>query len=181
MIPYETARLIALYHIGPECGLIEKATREMPYGWYFADQSLAYLKSGDPLEMLYGSNGFIVDREDGHVFVFGSIRSVEADLANYEKGFKYERYDLVIRAVRDPVLTLDLLYQLEMKCVVPETAHGGTGTTPRQYKRDELAALLKNLPCVFVDQKFYFRVGVFDEIDRCRCCLYELQQHKPVE
>lgn len=35
MLTYEDAPRIALAHAGPGQGLIESATRELPFGWYF--------------------------------------------------------------------------------------------------------------------------------------------------
>ena len=45
MISFEEAKNIALAKIGPDCGLVESATIEKPYGWYFCFQSRASLKA----------------------------------------------------------------------------------------------------------------------------------------
>lgn len=67
MITFEQAKQIALKTIGPNCGLIEAATQEKPYGWYFMYQSKAWLRTRDIHHMLLGNGGFIVEREDGRV------------------------------------------------------------------------------------------------------------------
>lgn len=53
MITFQQAKQIALDRIGPDCALIEKATVEKPYGWYFCYQSKAYLESRKIEDMLY--------------------------------------------------------------------------------------------------------------------------------
>ena len=35
MLSFDEAKQIALERIGPECVLLESATLEKPYGWYF--------------------------------------------------------------------------------------------------------------------------------------------------
>lgn len=178
MIEYNTARQIALARIGPEKSLIDEASFEKPYGWYFFGQSNAYLETGNVLDMIIGDGGFIVERQDGRVFAFGSAYPVETWIANYEKGFKYESYDLIIRSVRDWIRTIYLLHSLSMNYVVPEVTSDVAWKTPEQYTIYQLGILLTRLPCVFTDQRFWHRVDVFDEMDRLRCCEYELREYK---
>ncbi len=177
MIAYEEARMIALAEIGPDLALVESATVEKPYGWYFLAQSLAFVASGDREQMLLGVGGFIVERADGRIFRFGSAYPAEQWIANYERGFKYERYDLAIVSASDPARALGLLERLGMTWVAPEDAHGTVWRIPRPYTRDQLRILLHALPCRFTDQAFWHRVDVFDEIDASGCCEYELREH----
>ena len=72
MIDYLQARSIALESIGDENSLLDDLEFEKPYGWYFAAQSKAYLLSGEMRDMRFGSGGFIVERENGRIFQFGS-------------------------------------------------------------------------------------------------------------
>jgi hypothetical protein len=177
MISFEEAKRIALAKIGPDCGLVETATIEKPYGWYFLGQSRAYLETGDTGQMLIGSGGFIVERSDGRVFEFGSAYPTEQWIANYERGFKYHCYDLRIVGVSNMPRAVELLGRLDMQYVVPEEEHGTVWVIPRRYAADQLRAKLGQLPCVFADQAFWHRVDVFDEIDASGCCKYELSEY----
>ena len=177
MISFEEARQIALARIGPNCGLVESATIAKPYGWYFYGQTRAYLETGNVMESLVGSGGFIVERADGRIFEFGSAYSVEQWLANYEKGFKYDGYDLTVLAVFDTEVAIGLLARLDMRYVVPEEHDGTVWVIPRPYKRDRLRDMLGRLPCTFADQMFWHRVDVFDQINASGCCKYELREH----
>jgi hypothetical protein len=82
MITYDEARRIAAASIGPDSALVESATFEKPYGWYFYSQSRDFLASGDIEDMLIGSAGFIVERDGGRVFGFGSAYPVEKWIEN---------------------------------------------------------------------------------------------------
>ncbi len=177
MISFEEAKQIALAKIGPDCGLVETATIEKPYGWYFLAQSRGYLQTGDIGQMLVGSGGFIVERSDGRVFVFGSAYPAQQWIANYERGFKYNRYDLSIVTVTNMPRTIELLGRLDMRYVIPEEENGTVWVIPQRYTLDHLRAILGQLPFVFGDQAFWHRVDVFDEIDASGCCKYELREH----
>lgn len=179
MITFEEARRIALDKIGPNCALVESATIEKPYGWYFLGQSRAFLETGDHMHMLLGSGGFIVERADGRVFEFGSAYPTERWIANYERGFKYHRYDLTVSAVSDPEAAVGLLARLDMTYVIPEPDGGTVWVIPRRYTREQLQRKLERLPCTFAGQAFWHRVEVFDEIDASGCCTYELREHTP--
>ncbi|MCX5658474.1 MAG: YrhB domain-containing protein [Planctomycetota bacterium] len=174
MITFDDAKRIALQKIGPDCGLVDEATREKPYGWYFNFQSIEYIRTGEFKRMLVGSGGFIVDREDGSVFEFGSAYSFERNLAAYEAGFKYKAYDLTILSVRDLRQTVDLLRRLRLRFVVPEEAHGNAWKIPTDYSAAQIKTALISLPVRFANQAFYFQFEVFLEIDRVRCFQYQL-------
>ncbi len=175
MIPFQDAREIALAKIGGDCALVDSATIEKPYGWFFYHQSREYIKTGDIRHMLCGSCGFIVERTNGRVFMFGSAYPREKWIADYERGFKYERYDLTILTVTDFEQTLSLLERLGSKYVLPSEL------APHCYGRGELREMLRRLPCTLTNQVFWHRVDVFDEIDASGCCKYELREHRPAE
>ena len=177
MISFEEAKKIALAKIGPDCALVETATIEKPYGWYFMGQSRAYLETGDIGQMLIGSSGFIVERSEGRIFEFGSAYPPQKWIANFERGFKYYRYDLRVIAVTNIPAAVKLLGKLGMQYVVPEEDNGVVWVIPRQFTPEQLRAALGQLPCVFADQMFWHRVDVFDEIDASGCCKYELDEH----
>ncbi len=178
MISFEDAKRIALAKIGPECALVESATIEKPYGWYFLGQSHAFVETGEIGKRLVGSGGFIVERSNGRVFQFGSTYPPEQWIANYERGFKYDRYDLIILAVTDLGRAIGLLDRLDMQYVVPEEDNGTVWMIPRRYTRDQLGRIIDRLPCTFANQAFWHRVDVFDEIDASGCCKYELREHE---
>jgi hypothetical protein len=176
MLSFDEAKQIALEKIGPQCILIESATLEKPYGWYFRAESRAFFETADPKQKAIGSGGFIVDKADGRVFEFGSGFPLEKWIANYEKGFKYHRYDLTISAVSDLVTAIELLHQLGMQYVVPEAANGTVWVIPQLYTPDEIRKMLAHLPCTFADQGFWNRVDVFDDIAASGSCEYELRE-----
>jgi hypothetical protein len=108
MITFEEAKHIAKTHLKgstivavKEEGIVEKS-----FGWYFPIKS----KTG---ELIIGSKGFIVDREDGHVFTLGSSFTPKRDFAACEAGFRYDFYDLTILTVQNISKTVLLgLYSL---------------------------------------------------------------------
>ena len=179
MIDYAQAEKIAIEYIGADCGLVETATLEKPYGWYFCGQSKTYLQTGDVSDMLFGSGGFVVEREEGRIFGFGSLYPLETWFANYEKGFKYDSYDLMIVSVADVKTTVRLLHKLDMNFVVPEIAHGVEWKIPRSYGKIQIQSQLRRLPCIFRNQRFWHRVEVFDDLNASKCCSFELHEHTP--
>lgn len=178
MITFEEAKQIAIRRIGPKCALIDDATFEKPYGWYFTYQATAYLQSGNPMNMLIGVGGFIVEREDGDVFVFGSAYPLEHNLAAYEAGFKFYTYDLTILSIRDIQQTVRLLLSLKMKYVVPEEESGTVWRIPQKFTEDQIRSALASLPHTFYDQKFNFGYETFLAIDKAGCCKYQLYGHR---
>ena len=176
MLSFDEAKQIALGRIGPQCVLIESATLEKPYGWYFRAETRAFIETGDPKQRGIGSGGFIVEKADGRVFEFGSAFPVDRWVANYEKGFKYYRYDLTILAVSDLVTAIGLLLQLSMQHVIPEEAVGTVWVIPQPYTVDDIRKMLTQLPCTFTNQAFWHRVDVFDDIAASGSCQYELRE-----
>jgi hypothetical protein len=177
MIDFESALQIAKGYIGNECDLVDSATCEKSYGWYFYAQSKKFLKSGLDSDLLCGSAGFLVEREAGRIVAFGSAYSANTWLANYEKGFKYECYDLMINAIYDEATTLQALFKLDMQYVIPEWMHGTEWRVPRRYSMKELAQQISELPCRFEGQSFCYRVEVFDWMNETKCCEYSLIEH----
>ena len=90
MISFEQARLIALEKIGPYNGLLDEYTIAKPLGWYFQYQSNAFLQTRDDRELYLSGCSFIVDRERGDIYEFGSLGSAERNLAAYAYGLRYE-------------------------------------------------------------------------------------------
>jgi hypothetical protein len=178
MITFEEAIQIAHDKIGPDCALIDNATMEKPYGWYFCYQSKAYIQSGDDRYALFGSGGLIVERNDGDVFEFGSAYPLERYLAAYEAGFKFDTYDLTILSIRDIQQTVRLLLSLKMQYVVPEEESETVWRIPQKFTEDQIRSALASLPHTFYDQKFDFGYETFLAIDKAGCCKYQLYGHR---
>jgi hypothetical protein len=176
MITFEEAKQVALARVLPGCALMESRTMEKPYGWYFYQQSLEYIKTGDYRHALMGSFGFIVERTIGRVYDFGSAFPLEKWFANYERGFRSSRLDLSILTVADVEKTLSLLAPLTASRPAPEEMRW---QVPRSYARDELREMLSRLPCTLTNLSLWGDVRIFDEIDTSGCCRYELHEHVP--
>jgi Immunity protein 35 len=177
VISFEDAKRIALARVREGCVLVESATIEKPFGWCFQEQTRAFLETGDTGKALFGGGNFIVDREDGHVFRIGTALPKEHWIANYERGFKYARYDLCILTVADLEATTRLLGRLNLQFVIPEEDNGTVWTVPQPYVPEHLREMLGRLPCVFSDQALTLRAHVFGEIDASACCRYQLREH----
>ncbi len=149
MITFNDAKAIALKEIARDSDLIpnEVATLEKPFGWYFQYAT----KSG---EILFGCNGFIVDRDDGHVFQFGSAYSLERDFAAYEAGFRFHSYDLTIVSISNLEKTAQLLFELRMTYVIPEEESGIVWIIPKTYEKEQILSAFQSLPCTFSNQGF---------------------------
>jgi hypothetical protein len=177
MIDFLEALRIAEEHIEPECALLESAMLEKPYGWYFYAQSKEYIETGDILKQMVGSGGFLVERESGRILNFSSADSVENWLKSYEKGFKYEAYDLTVSRIYDLLQTVQILAKLGMQYVIPEWEDGVEWKISKFYTEKELRDTLSKLPYTFRNQSFRHRVKVFEELDVARCCEYLLSEH----
>src|SRR5215204_5740641 len=114
MISFEEAKKIALNNISSDCDILPNSIIEKSYGWYFNFQSKKFIESGNILDMLIGSGGFIVEKDSGKVVQFGSAYSLEKNFEIYEKGFLRKNLDLVITKVFDSSECVRLLNRLSM-------------------------------------------------------------------
>jgi hypothetical protein len=174
MITFEEAKQIALEKIGPDCGLMVDKIIEKPYGWYFVYQNKSFLESGNRQDMLCGFCGFIVDREDGYVFEFGSAYPLERNFATYEAGFKYYSYNLTILSIINFSQTLEWLLTLNLEYTLPEEEYGDIWRIPKKFATVQLMSALTLLPHTFFDQHFLSRVDEFLKVDSLDCCQYQL-------
>ena len=62
-------------------------------------QSNEWLRTRNIRDALVGCNGFIVEREDGRIYEFGSAYPRSRNFAAYEYGLKHKRCDLIIRRI----------------------------------------------------------------------------------
>lgn len=175
MITFEEAEQIVIDRIGPDCAIVSDSIVEKPYGWYFNFQSKKYVETGDFREMLVGSGGFIVEKENGKISELGSHYTLEENFEIYEMGLAGKQ-DLVILKVKDLNRAVKLLHKLGMTYVEPESAHGVVWKIPQRFNEKQIKAALSNLPHTFQNQRFYFAIEVFKEIYESDCLIYELKQ-----
>lgn len=175
MITFEQAKEIALSKTGADFILNKNQIIEKPYGWYFCFHS----KSDD--DIIFGSNGFIVDRDDGSICRFGSAYSLDQNFAAYEAGFKYDLYNLIILSVSDIQKTVQFLRDLNMTYVNSEEENGTIWRIPKDYTVEQIQSALQSLPCTFFDQSFNFAFEKFLKIDKENCCKYKLDGYFKIE
>jgi hypothetical protein len=174
MINFEDAKELAVGYIGSNRFFVEQAVIEKPYGWYF----VALNKNRSRTEFCDGDTSlrFLVERDNGQIIqdcdFFGSA---EQWLENYEKGFKYNLYNLTISQVNDFALTLEFLDALNMIYTMREWACGVEWQLSARYIKKDIKMLLLELPCTFQCQLFDgYHVEIFDHLQEAGCCEYTL-------
>jgi hypothetical protein len=45
------------------------------------------------------------------------------------------------------------------------------------YTKELISSELSNLPCLFSNQRFYFRVEVLEQMQKSKCALFVVRQH----
>lgn len=178
MITFEDAEKIALKTIGEDCALYYENIIEKPYGWYFNFQSKKYIETGNLSEMLFGSGGFIIEKEDGKVVELGSAYSLDKNFEIYEKGFLKSNYDLIVKRVKDLNQSVRLLHSLRMYYIEPEFAYGVEWKISITFNEKQIKNALSNLPYTFPNQNFSSSFERFQEIDDSKCLDYELKKLK---
>jgi hypothetical protein len=181
MITFEQAKQIALQKIGPDCGLIDDLTLAKPYGWYFMYQSNEWLRTRNDLYMLLGPGGFIVERENGHVFEFSSYFPTERNIAAYEYGLGYGGQDLLVKKVHKLEKAVDHLFKAvnyaepDPRAAALALRRGEEYHPPVRYERSRIEQMLRSLPCAFTNCSFFYRYDEFLAMDRSRCCEHEIR------
>ena len=127
MLSREEALTIALAKAEQGTTVWESKSVELSNGWFFPWRS-------DDGDVFIGSQGIIVNKQNGECFQLGSAFSVERDLRLYEAGYTRTDYDIKIRSINDLELTLDMLEELGISVVEPELAHGTLWKIPRQQR-----------------------------------------------
>ena len=64
--------------------VVDKFTREFPWGWVFFYNSRQFTETQDPLDALGGNAPFIVNRTTGEVRVTGTAHPIEHYIREYE-------------------------------------------------------------------------------------------------
>ena len=171
MIDRETARRIASATPALHVVIDDDGVRELAQGWFFP-----YRAVSGPVA---GSNGLVVNKETGKIYRLGSAFPVERDLVLYDRGYQFERYDLVVLAVEDPVLTLDALVGLGLSVVEPTYENGTVWRVPRRLARAEASERLKRLPCVFGDVHLYPSLEILESARAMNTFRFEALEYRP--
>lgn len=66
-----------------EMEILDDRTTEHDFGWTFAAQSSAYVRTGDSLDMVIGHGPFVVDKFTGALWTTSSALSIDEHVANY--------------------------------------------------------------------------------------------------
>jgi hypothetical protein len=161
--------------IAADCDIVEDAIIERPYGWLFFCQSKRFIETHDPVDMLVGSGGILVENNGGRCITFGSRYDTDTNLKVYEAGYlDHDDFDLVISAISNLEEALDLLLRLKIVFVAPEVAHGETWRISTKYSPTQLREHFRKLPCRFNLGHLYFRYEALELMKDSQCLKYEL-------
>ncbi|MHC4953286.1 MAG: hypothetical protein ACYTGZ_05300 [Planctomycetota bacterium] len=177
MLAFDEARRAVDEHIGPHLVIRDELSQETRFGWVFRVTTRRCAESGDIKDVPLGLCMYLVEGESGRILEIASCFTIEQYLAIYEAGLHFDSYDLTISDVRDMYLTVELLRRLPLTFVIPEKAHGDVWRIPNAYSRLQLQLMLKDLPCVFRDQRLKGAVETFGLLDKLACCTYQLSEH----
>jgi hypothetical protein len=70
--------------LGDSLVVLDECTIEKDYGWIFFYESKRWLDSGDLSDRVLGNVPILVDRQTGRLHFFGSDRSIEEYIEEYE-------------------------------------------------------------------------------------------------
>jgi hypothetical protein len=137
---------------------------ETERGWYFP-----WVAEGSS-----GSNGVIVDKSDGAVFVLGSAFSVERDIHFFDRGFGSDFYDLVILEVFDMSAAVALVEAIRPSVVEPSYEFGEVWRVGRPLSSEEIHDRLSVPPALFPDIQLYFKLELLDQAERSHVFTYRV-------
>ena len=140
--------------------------RELQQGWFF------------PIAQI-GCSGVIVNKCTGRVFELGSAFPIERDLALYDRGYQFERYDLVILSIRDLDATRRAVGRLPLQVVEPKYEHGQVWRVPKTMTDLQRWKLLEKLPCILPALRLYFHLEVLEEVRREGWFEFEALEYRP--
>ncbi len=72
----------------PQDRLVIVKEYEYDFGWAFCYNTKRYVDTGDTLHAVAGNAPLIVDREEGQLYVTGTVLPLEHYIAEYRKGVK---------------------------------------------------------------------------------------------
>jgi hypothetical protein len=115
------------------------AARELDEGWFFpciAKRSELFA-------------GVIVNKETGRHLRVVRQSSLDRDLALYDRGYQFERYDVVVLKIEDMAETVGTLLVLGEVTVDTYYKYDRVWRVGRQVTEDEIRERLSTLPAVF--------------------------------
>lgn len=68
-----------------ECQIVDDETIVRPYGWIFFYQSKRFLETGEFAYQIAGNSPILVDRINFNLKTFGTAKSIEEYLTEYER------------------------------------------------------------------------------------------------
>lgn len=133
-------------------GVVLGLTRELREGWFFPWETSRV-----------GCSGVVVHKATGRILHLGSTFSIGRDLEMYDRGYQFERYDLVILAIHDLEATRHALTKIRFSEVEITYEHGQVWRIPKELPHHELRKRLEILPCVFPDVQLYFKLELLEQ------------------
>jgi hypothetical protein len=98
----------------------------------------------------------------------------------YDRGYQFERYDLVILAIRELEATRRAVGQLPLTVVKPTYEHGQVWRVPRTMTDLERWKLLDTLPCVLPALSLYFHLELLEEVRREGWFEFEVLEYRSI-
>jgi hypothetical protein len=170
------ARRLAEATLTLDDGIALGPARELETGWFFGWSIRA--EPGHEA-LMAGSSGVIVNKRTGRLLGLGSAFPVERDFAMYDRGYQFEVYDLVIRAVRDLGATRRVVGELPLQ-IVEATYHRGRVRRIRRPWTDlERWKHLDALPCVFPMVHLYFHLELLEAARHEGWFEFEALEYRP--
>lgn len=145
--------------------------RELATGWYFPWRMATGAR-------LIGSAGVVVNKSTRRLFHLGSAPPIERQLALYDAGYQFERYDLTIERIDDRERVLDVLHALGPTIVEPTVEHGVEWRIPRRLERTELARTIDSLPCMFANVALNDRAEILEQARAAQVLVYRVCEHE---
>ena len=121
---------------------------ELREGWYFPFRAFR----GEPVA---GSNGLIVNKADGAVFVLGSAFPVERDLMFYDLGYQADVVDLVVTRVSDVERAARTLHRIGPNEIRLSFEADTVWRIPTRVTKESIAEGLRDLPLILADLHIY--------------------------
>ena len=161
------------------------------YGWLFGLRPGPTATSVEEVRFGPPCSDMAVERDTGRVLpVYDSPFGPGRDrvVASYEKGYRFDFYDLTIKAASDRRQTAHVLLELGVHYVIPEYVipkeeGGDMYTIPQAFDVDEILALLDDVPVTFTSQ-YLSPASVLDAteaFDQTDCCEYQVRGFIPDE
>ena len=170
-------RRIAETHVPEGLAIDEARVLELREGQLFPFRA-ATSGTPDPLSTPVGCNGVIVNKITGKALRLGSAFPIARDAAMYDRGYRFDRYDLVVTEVRHPAHTVETLRKIAMTVVEPTYEQGTVWRIPRPMTNEELRARLARVPCVFGNVRLYAACEALEAAREAGAFVFELLEYR---